>query len=111
MDNKEELKEQELPAENAEEVIEQPVKKPAKKAREAKLHARVKAGYKLLNMRENPSLDAKVLVVLKDGEEFLVSKNGSTEDFYKVSKGNLVGYCMKEFIEIIEAPKSEDKEA
>ena len=100
----EELKEEALPEEPA-------AKKPAKKAREVKLAAKVIAGCKLLNVRKEPSLNAAIVGVLREGDELLVSKNGSTDDFYKVTCGDLHGYCKKDFVEVAEAPKSEDKEA
>ena len=108
----EELKEQ-VPAEEVKEAApaEEPVKKPAKKASEAKVAARVVAGCKLLNVRKEPSLDAPVVGVLREGNELLVSKNGSTNEFYKISANGLTGYCKKDFIELAKAANPEDKEA
>lgn len=58
----------------------------------------------LLNVREEASLNSKVLIILDKNSTFKVDKKNSTEDFYKISlkKDSKVinGYCLKKFVEL-----------
>lgn len=53
-----------------------------------------------LNMREQPSADAKILCVINESTPIKVNVLDSTQDFYKVIMGRTEGYCMKKFIEV-----------
>lgn len=55
-----------------------------------------------LNVREEPSADAKVLRTIDASTELKVSEDESTDEFYKVylADGN-EGYCMRQFIKVI----------
>ena len=54
-----------------------------------------------LNVREEPTMDSKVLCKLDKLSEVQVDKSNSTKDFYKIltSKG-VSGYCMKKYMSI-----------
>lgn len=60
----------------------------------------VVAGCKQLNVRENPSKDAKVVCVISEGKELTFEP--SDNDFYKVhfelNEKLYTGYCMQKFI-------------
>lgn len=81
-----------------------------KKVSETKTTFRVIKGCKLLNVRKEPSLDSVVVGVLREGEAFVSTKSSLTNGFYKVSKGHLVGYCKKEFVEPLKSKAKETKE-
>lgn len=59
-------------------------------------------GCKRLNVRKEPSKDAKILCVINEDEELTVDMmQNDAGDFYKVrtSKG-VDGYCMKQYISV-----------
>lgn len=64
----------------------------------------VVVGCGKLNVRENPSKDAKVVCVMNLGQELTVDLDKSTEEFYKVytcvKEVLYEGYCVKQFISI-----------
>ncbi|MBQ8829678.1 MAG: SH3 domain-containing protein [Burkholderiaceae bacterium] len=52
-----------------------------------------------LNVRENPTANAKVVCVIELDDEVEVDKQNSTDDFYKVvTADGTDGFCMKKFI-------------
>jgi len=53
-----------------------------------------------LNVRGKASTDAEVLKIIDAGAQVKIYEEESTEEFYKVLSGGIVGFCMKEFIEI-----------
>ena len=59
-------------------------------------------GCEKLNLREEPSKDAKVLCVLNKGEKVQVDMSAhTTPDFYKVvTSAGVEGYCMSKYISI-----------
>lgn len=57
----------------------------------------------LLNVREKPERDARIMTILEAMDEVFIDETGSTEDFYKIRCEKIVdGYCMKKFIAIKE---------
>lgn len=61
-------------------------------------HGKVK-DCEALRLRKEASLDSEVLALIPAGQEFVILKKGSTDDFWKVSYGKLTGYCMKSFVD------------
>lgn len=61
-------------------------------------------GCTKLNVRKDPSKDSEVVCIITEDSSITVSRDESTEDFYKVyTNVNEVlyeGYCMKKFISI-----------
>lgn len=54
-----------------------------------------------LNVRENPSVEAKAICRLDKNSEVEIDKAGSTTDFYKVyTSSGVEGYCMKKYMSI-----------
>lgn len=54
-----------------------------------------------LNVREKPSVDAKVLCKLDKNSEVLIDKTNSTKEFYNVvTSSGVEGYCMKKYMSI-----------
>lgn len=51
-----------------------------------------------LNVRKEPSADAKVLVIIDALSEVMVDVDASTKDFYKVTAGSVEGFCMRKYI-------------
>lgn len=55
-----------------------------------------------LNVREDPDPTATILGTITAATELIVSKEESTEDYYKICTSvGLEGYCMKKFITIM----------
>lgn len=55
-----------------------------------------------LNVRAEPSADAKVVCVISEGTELLIDEAKSTEDFYKIcTAAGVEGYCMSKFITVL----------
>lgn len=55
-----------------------------------------------LNVREDPNSTATILGTITAATELIVSKEESTEDYYKICTSvGLEGYCMKKFITIM----------
>lgn len=54
-----------------------------------------------LNVREKPSIDAKILCRLDKTSEVQIEKAESTKEFYKVyTTSGVEGYCMKKYVSI-----------
>lgn len=54
-----------------------------------------------LNVREEPSLEAKVLCRLDKNSEVEIDKTNSTKEFYKIyTSSGISGYCMKKHMSI-----------
>lgn len=53
-----------------------------------------------LRVREEPDIDADVLLIVKKGDPITIDEAGSTDVFYKVVANGTIGYCMKEFISL-----------
>lgn len=53
-----------------------------------------------LRVREEPDIDADVLLIIKKDDAVAIDEAGSTGTFYKVIVNGTIGYCMKEFIMI-----------
>lgn len=52
-----------------------------------------------LNIRELPDKDSNPIGILNEGDIVKINMNESTDQFYKIlTKNNISGYCMKEFI-------------
>ena len=62
---------------------------------------------KLLNIREQSSLDSNILGVLNSESEFFINMKQSTDDFYKINYKNINGYCLKKFVKIVTSEKGE----
>lgn len=69
----------------------EPPKKPKK------VKARVLPGGASLNLRESPSVSAKVLTIMPPGSEVVI-EDENDKDFYKVSWNGFKGFAMKKFI-------------
>lgn len=98
-----ELKLEEAVAEESKE--EAPVKEEPKKKKAAPVvhgHVINCAG---LNLRAEPSLSSPVLDVLRPGNEFVILKKTSTEEFYNVTfealpGKSISGFALKKYIEL-----------
>ncbi len=86
----------EVPTQELEETIEAP----AELSIERVYKTGVLHGCDRLNLRENPSVDSKVIAVLNGSVEVEVDEDWSTSDFYKVRAAGLEGFCMKKFIKL-----------
>ena len=53
-----------------------------------------------LFMREFPYKDADIIHILTFKEPVVIDEKGSTDDFYKITTGSLIGYCVKEYITV-----------
>lgn len=53
-----------------------------------------------LNVRKEASQNAAVIKIINRDAKVKIDEENSTEDFYKVQTGGVVGFCMKEFIEV-----------
>lgn len=54
-----------------------------------------------LNVREEPTIDSKVVCKLDKLSEVQIDKSNSTRDFYKILTSTGVnGYCMKKYMSI-----------
>lgn len=54
-----------------------------------------------LNVREEPTINAKVLCKLDKNSEVTVVKSESTKEFYKVyTSTGVSGYCMKKYLSV-----------
>ena len=54
----------------------------------------------LLNIRKEASLKSLVIGVLDSKSTFTINKTQSTDDFYKISYNGIIGYCLKDFVEV-----------
>lgn len=57
-------------------------------------------GCAKLNVRENPSIDAPVLLVIAKDTDVIIVPEESTAEWYKVYANEQEGFCMKKYIEI-----------
>lgn len=56
----------------------------------------------MLFVRSNPNRESKPLITLNKDDEVRITDINASNDFYKVlTKTNIEGYCMKEYINII----------
>lgn len=54
-----------------------------------------------LNVREEPSIEAEVVTIIKKGEAVEIFEEESTEEFYKVCAATgAEGFCMRKFVTI-----------
>lgn len=54
-----------------------------------------------LNVREEPTINAKVLCKLDKTSEVEIDKTNSTKEFYKIrTTSGVNGYCMKKYLSI-----------
>ena len=83
-----------------EELIETPVVEEVPAAEEDSEKTGVVTCAKL-NVREKPSKDSKILIVINEKTEVIINLDESTEEFYKVYVLGYAGYCVKQFIQII----------
>lgn len=83
-----------------EEVVETVVEPVVEETNTGAVAPGIVTGCGQLNVRENPSKDAKVVCVVAKGNEVQIDLDNSTEDFYKVCASGKEGYCMKQFINI-----------
>lgn len=67
---------------------------------EAQISNGIVVGCFELNVREEPSLYAKVLGTIVKGTKVKANMSESTNDFYKVTTNGVIGFCMKKFIKI-----------
>lgn len=52
-----------------------------------------------LNVRLEPSIEAEIVSILRDGDEVIIIQDQSTETFYKVNTAaGVAGYCMTTYI-------------
>lgn len=55
-----------------------------------------------LNIRNNPTSDAKVVATVPAGTEIVINEEESTDEFYKVCTAvGVEGFCMRRFIDIL----------
>ena len=80
--------------------------KPNKKKTVEELHGKIKNCIGL-NIRSEASLTSKPLGVLSLTSDFIIHKKGSTKDFYKITYGEISGYCLKEYVESYSVEKGE----
>lgn len=98
-----ETKNEELTPEIIEKVVveETKIEAPVENVVEVKTTTGVILGCVKLNLREEANINSKVLAILNENTELVISLEESTEDFYKVVTATGVeGYCMKKFITI-----------
>lgn len=61
----------------------------------------VVTGCKMLNVREAPNANCKVVCVINENSEVIIDDDGSTDDWFKVCAENgAEGFCMKKFINV-----------
>lgn len=59
-------------------------------------------GCKKLNIRKEPNLNAEVLFVVDVYTYVLVDRNASTDAWYKVYVDDAEGFCMKDYITLLQ---------
>lgn len=63
----------------------------------------VVSGCSKLNVRKEPKAGSDIVCELEAKTEVMISETESTKDFYRVfTKDGVQGYCMKQYITIIE---------
>lgn len=55
-----------------------------------------------LNIRKEPSVTADVVSIIKKDDIVYIDKSFENDDFYRIRYGAIKGYCMKDYIEIID---------
>lgn len=81
--------------------VEETVDAPEESAEQI-MHAGVVTGCALLNVRKMPAPKAAVIHIINKGAVVEIDKDGSMGDFYKVkTEDGIVGFCKKEFINIL----------
>lgn len=55
-----------------------------------------------LNIRKEPSITADVVSIIKKDDVVYIDKSFENDDFYRIRYGAVKGYCMKDYIEIID---------
>ena len=53
-----------------------------------------------LRVRKQPNANATIITEIKNGTEVVIDEAKSTVEFFKVTAGNVEGYCMKKFIRV-----------
>lgn len=62
----------------------------------------VVANCELLNVRKEPDKDSSVVGIIGNGIEVIIDMKTSTDEFYHVLvQPDIVGYCMKKFINLV----------
>lgn len=83
------------------EIVEEPEnEEPAPPAEENVVIKGVVANCARLNVRKEASTEAVAIKIINRGATVKIVEDDPTEEFYKVLSGGIVGFCMKEFIEI-----------
>lgn len=57
---------------------------------------------KRLNVRENPSIKAKVLITVSEGDVIRIIETGKNADWFRAVVNDVRGYVMKEYVKEIE---------
>lgn len=79
----------------------QDTKQNREKVENKEIKGRVK-NCRYLNIRENASLEAKILGALEANDTVSINKELSTTEFYAVKTDEIEsGYCLKQYIDII----------
>lgn len=83
-------------------IIEPEVKVEETKVEEPKFVTGIVTDCVKLNVREDPNSTAMILGTITAATELIVSKEESTEEYYKICTSvGLEGYCMKKFVTIM----------
>ena len=59
-------------------------------------------GCTQLNVRENPDIFAKVVLVIGKDSDVLINLEESTDDWYKVYVEGYDGFCMKKYVSLVQ---------
>ena len=59
-------------------------------------------GCTQLNVRENPDIFAKVVLVIGKDSDVLINLEESTDDWYKVYVEGYDGFCMKKYVALVQ---------
>lgn len=60
-------------------------------------------GCERLNVRAEPNIDSEVICVISQGTEIMLDNENSSEEFFKVyTPAGLEGFCMKDFISVLD---------
>lgn len=90
-----------IETENAEEVIEVSEELNETPAEEPALLIGVVTGCARLNIRAEASYDSEILTVINAGSELQIHGSGTTDDFFKVTtEFGIDGYAMCQFVSI-----------
>jgi hypothetical protein len=58
--------------------------------------------YKGLCLRAEPNTESRILDILKPDKTVMIICNYENKKWYHIKAGNMVGYCVKEFIKKVE---------